>query len=64
MKLISVTINNAPQKLQQFENSKLFGTLLSYHGYGLQINEIVNTCVPDYLLNKLNNNNEQNKKHE
>ncbi len=57
-----VVVNNVPQSLKQFENMKLCGTLVNYHGYNLIIIEQTRSCVVDYLLRMLNDVNETNKK--
>ena len=64
MVLKDVVINNVPQTLTQFKDIKLYGYLLSYHGYGLLAKEgnIANGCVLNYMLDKLNNPNETNRK--
>ena len=64
MVLDTVVVNNVPQDLQQFKDLKLFGTLLNYHGYGLmaRMNAQTMSCVLDYILDMLNNENESNRK--
>ena len=63
MVLETIIINDIPQDLKQFSDLKLFGTLLNYHGYGLMANMSAKTmsCVLDYILDMLNNENETNR---
>ena len=64
MVLKSVLVNSLPQDLKQFKDLKLYGTLLNYHGYNLLANMNTQTmsCVLDYILDMLNNENEPNRK--
>ena len=64
MVLKSVIVNDLPQDLKQFKDLKLYGTLLNYHGYGLMasMNAQTMSCVLDYILAMLNNENEPNRK--
>ena len=64
MVLDTVVVNNVPQDLQQFKDLKIFGTLLNYHGYGLmaRMNAQTMSCVLDYILDMLNNENEPDRK--
>ena len=64
MVLKSVIVNDLPQDLKQFKDSKLFGTLLNYHGYGLMasMNAQTMSCVLEYILAMLNNENEPTRK--
>lgn len=63
MELTRVLINDAPANLTQFKDLKLYGTLLSYHGYNLVIDRQVITlsCVIDYIIAMLNNPDEPNR---
>ena len=64
MVLKSVIVNDLPQDLKQFKDLKLYGTLLNYHGYGLtaSMNAKTMSCVLEYILAMLNNENEPNRK--
>lgn len=50
------------QQHVSFKNIKMFGTLFDYKGFGLDVydNKIPNSCVPLYLLELYNNENEKN----
>jgi len=63
MVLETVIVNDVPQDLKQFNDLKLFGTLLNYHGYGLManLNATTKSCVLDYILDMLNNPDETNR---
>ena len=64
MVLDTVVVNDVPEDLQQSKGLKLFGTLRNYHGYGLmaRMNAQTMSCVLDYILDMLNNENEPNRK--
>ena len=64
MVLKSVIVNDLPQDLKQFKDLKLYGTWLNYHGYGrmASMNAQTMSCVLDYILAMLNNENEPNRK--
>ena len=59
----SVIVNDLPQDLTQFNDLKLYGTLLNYHGCGLMaiMNAQTMSCVLDYILAMINNENEPNR---
>ena len=63
MTLLRVLVNDTPTDLTQYRDLKLYGTLLSYHGYGLVVDKQITTasCVPDYVVAILNNENEPNR---
>ena len=64
MVLKSVIVNDLPQDLNQFKDLKLYGALLNYHDYGqmASMNAQTMSCVLDYILAMLNNENEPNSK--
>ena len=63
MVLKSVIVNDLPQDLQQLNDLTLYGSLLNYHGYGLMasMNAQTMSCVLDYVIAMLNNENEPNR---
>jgi hypothetical protein len=61
MKLNDLYINNVPESVTLMEHIKMYGGGLNYMHYKLMAGEYTGTCVPDYLVETLNNPNEKDR---